>query len=299
VRRLPEKYRTVIVLCELEGKTKKEVAQQLNLPEGTVASRVARARTMLAKQLARHGAAVSGGSLTSVLSEGAAFASLPTSLAASAVKAITQHSAAGVISANVAAITEGVLKAMFLTKLKIGTALVLAVMFLVGGARMLTYHTVAAQPAEPNKQPPNKVVEPPVKAEAKSEPAPPKSDVKVPTNTSSRTKALIQERLETLQKIADRVRLLNERGTVPNEAVRKANLRVYRAELDLCDETAKDRIAILEKFVGVHKEIEDQISNLAKRGVVPTEDMDEARVNRLEAEIELEREKTRCEKQQK
>src|SRR5262245_43146638 len=58
--RLPDKYRVAIVLCDLEGKTRKEAARQLGVPEGTLAARVARGRVMLAKRLARHGLAVSG-----------------------------------------------------------------------------------------------------------------------------------------------------------------------------------------------------------------------------------------------
>src|SRR5262245_9131376 len=52
--RLPDKYRAVLVLCELEGKAIKEAAKQLGVPDGTIASRLARGRTMLAKRLARH-----------------------------------------------------------------------------------------------------------------------------------------------------------------------------------------------------------------------------------------------------
>src|SRR5438067_2006591 len=65
--RLPDRYRAVIVLCELEGKTRKEAARQLGCPEGTVAGRLARARVMFAKRLARHGLALSGGVLAVLL----------------------------------------------------------------------------------------------------------------------------------------------------------------------------------------------------------------------------------------
>src|SRR5439155_12020117 len=78
--RLPDKYRAVIVLCDLEGKTRKEAAQHFHLPEGTVATRLATARTMLAKRLARSGLAVSGGALATILAP-AASAGLPASVA--------------------------------------------------------------------------------------------------------------------------------------------------------------------------------------------------------------------------
>src|SRR5437660_5104173 len=70
--RLPDKYRAVIVLCDLEGKTRKEAAQHFRLPEGTVASRLATARTMLAKRLTRHGLPASGAALATLFSQQAA-----------------------------------------------------------------------------------------------------------------------------------------------------------------------------------------------------------------------------------
>src|SRR5262245_38426607 len=41
---LPAKYREPVVLCELEGGTRRDVARQLRIPEGTLSSRLATAR---------------------------------------------------------------------------------------------------------------------------------------------------------------------------------------------------------------------------------------------------------------
>jgi WD40 repeat protein len=143
--RLPEKYRTVIVLCELEGKTKREAARQLGLPEGTVASRVARARTMLAKRLARHGPAVSGGALAAWLTENVASAGVPTSVVSSTIKAASLP-AAGAISVKVGALTEGVINAMMITKLKkAGAALLLMLVIAALGGGLSVLQTKAAQ----------------------------------------------------------------------------------------------------------------------------------------------------------
>src|SRR5262249_47756180 len=122
--RLPDKYRVAVVLCDLEGKTRPEAARQLGLPEGTVSSRLSRARAMLARRLARHGPELSAGSLAAVLAEGASPAGVPGTLVSSTVRAAGQFAAgsaagAGIVSANVAALTGGVLKAMLLSKLKV------------------------------------------------------------------------------------------------------------------------------------------------------------------------------------
>lgn len=145
--RLPDKYRVPIVLCDLEGRSRKEVARQLQIPEGTLSSRLTTARRMLAKRLARHGLAVSGGGLAAVLSSSAASASVPVALVSSTVKAATfaaaGQAATGIIAVPVAALTQGVLKAMFLTKLKTIMGVMLVVASLCGAAGWI-YQTQAA-----------------------------------------------------------------------------------------------------------------------------------------------------------
>jgi RNA polymerase sigma factor (sigma-70 family) len=154
--RLPDKYRAVIVLCDLEGKTRKEAAWQLGVPEGTVASRRATARTMLAKRLARHGLAVSGGALAALLTEKVASAGAPTSVVSSTIKGVTlvaagQTAATGAISIKVAALTEGVLKSMLVSKVRIATATLLVFAALIGGAGLF-YQTQAADPQKVAKK---------------------------------------------------------------------------------------------------------------------------------------------------
>jgi RNA polymerase sigma factor (sigma-70 family) len=137
--RLPDKYRVPVILCDLEGRTRKEVARQLGWPEGTVAGRLARARQMLAEALTRRGVVLSGTALALELSRNAVSAAAPAALVGSTIKAAlllaAGKAAAGASSARVAALMEGVLQTMVLTKQK--TALVVflvALLVLSGGA---------------------------------------------------------------------------------------------------------------------------------------------------------------------
>jgi RNA polymerase sigma factor (sigma-70 family) len=120
--RLPEKYRQAVVLCELEGRTRKEVARQLGLAEGTLSWRLAAARKMLARRLKRYGPEGASAALATALAN-AASARVPTSLVGVTVRAV-----AGDVPARITALTQEVLKAMLVNKLKKGTV----VLFFLG-----------------------------------------------------------------------------------------------------------------------------------------------------------------------
>jgi RNA polymerase sigma factor (sigma-70 family) len=149
VNRLPAKQRAPFVLCHLEGKTSEQAAQQLGCPLGTVLSRLARARERLRRHLARQGVVLTGGAFALALAENTAAAAVSPALVGSITKAVTlvavgQAAAAGVLSAKVAALTEGVLQAMFLTKLKIATAVLVTTGVIGAGTGGYTYHMAAA-----------------------------------------------------------------------------------------------------------------------------------------------------------
>src|SRR5262245_14772299 len=153
--RLPDNYRAVIVLCDLEGKTRKEVARQLGIPEGSVGGWVARARVMLAKRLSQRGVTLAGGTLAAILAQNVASARVPALVVSNTIKVASflaaRQAVPGLISVRVAALTEGVLKAMFLTRLKRVMAFLIAAVCLggVGTAIVLNQQpeTTKAAPA--------------------------------------------------------------------------------------------------------------------------------------------------------
>jgi uncharacterized protein (TIGR03067 family) len=103
---------------------------------------------MLAKWLVRHNLAISGGALSVALSPSATSACMSVSVVSSTTKAAmlaaAGQTATGLISVQVAALMEGVLKAMFLTKVKSVMGVMLVAASLCGAAGLI-YQTQAAE----------------------------------------------------------------------------------------------------------------------------------------------------------
>jgi RNA polymerase sigma factor (sigma-70 family) len=152
VSRLPVKYRAPVVLCYYEGKTNTEAALQLHWPIGTVKGRLTRARDLLRKRLRRRGLALCASMLIAQLADGTASAAVPAGLTQATIQAALEFAAGsaatgGVIAAPVAALTKGVLQAMWMTKLKVAAVCVLAVGVFGLAAGLLIHAKLAAQPS--------------------------------------------------------------------------------------------------------------------------------------------------------
>jgi RND family efflux transporter MFP subunit len=153
IGRLPERFRAAVVLCYLEGKSVDEAAMLLGCPRGTVASRLARARKRLRGRLAGRGLSVTAGLavLTQANAAPRPFSLIPT-LAAAAMRYGAGGTAAdGVLSPRITALTEEVLRVMYLHKLKTGIVILITFIgiLLVGGSLAVGRHLHADPPSTP------------------------------------------------------------------------------------------------------------------------------------------------------
>jgi RNA polymerase sigma factor (sigma-70 family) len=142
VRRLPAVYREPFVLCCLENVSCAEAARRLGQKEGTVWSRLARARQRLRDRLRRRGVSLPAVLAAAAVSGNTALSAVPARLVALAVGVAT-----GQVPASVAALVDGAAKAAFVWKVK-----PVAVLLLAAGLTAAGLAVVAARPGAAGAQ---------------------------------------------------------------------------------------------------------------------------------------------------
>jgi RNA polymerase sigma factor (sigma-70 family) len=142
LERLPERYRAPFILCYLECLPREEAARRLGLSPGSLHGRLERARDLLRERLTKRGLTLAGVISAAAVGEGVGQAALAPAFVVSSARAAMlltsgRSLADSVISTHVLALTQEVVKTMFLTKLRFGMAAVLCAglfLALIGGS---------------------------------------------------------------------------------------------------------------------------------------------------------------------
>src|SRR5262245_28105778 len=158
IARLPEKYRTPLIQCELINRRQDEVARELGCSVRTIQLRLERAKSLLQKRMAARGLTLTSILLSLMLSPPSEAAAVPPELAASTLRNLLlfvrgQEVVAGTsVAANpVAAKLAGLtIRGMFLTQIRTRIiGVVLALVLAGGGLGAWQVFAYRSEPANP------------------------------------------------------------------------------------------------------------------------------------------------------
>jgi RNA polymerase sigma factor (sigma-70 family) len=156
LNQLPGRWRLPLILCHLEGRTQDEAASQLGWSKSMLRRRLQEARDALARRLRQRGltwsAVLSAVLLSDCVSQAAPGPGLVASTVAAVAGLARGKTAALAASAPVAHLLEGVLKTMFLSKLKLVTAVLFVLSLVTAGMGGLSYATLVTAQADTGQE---------------------------------------------------------------------------------------------------------------------------------------------------
>jgi RNA polymerase sigma factor (sigma-70 family) len=289
VARLPDRYRTPIVLCYFEGLTHDEAAARLSWPVGTVRSRLSRARDQLRGRLTRRGVvapsavgplaawliagqspAMASAAIRAATATSALPVQVPASLARAAVRvAAGQPAAAGSFSAASLSLADGVLTTMMLKKLAVIAGVIVA-LGIGSGTGALLIRGSRAQDSPPAAGATTKTVTKP----------------SVHTPKQPDVDPLLKELIEAARRRLNAQRAYYEEGRITIDRFIAAVADVERVEL-LAAKTDAERRAIRQRRVDLAKEVENREQAELKVGRGTESDLAEAHQARAQAEYDM------------
>lgn len=273
IDRLPGRYRSALILCDLEGLTQEEAARQLGWPAGTVRSRLSRGRQRLRERLTRRGLAPAG--LVSGHAPLAEFA--PDLMVPATVRAALEigsgRSAVGVTTTAIT-LMEGALRIMYASQLKMVMAIVMAGAIFTGtgvvGYRAMGHgQAPAAPPSEPSRS----------AGPSAGKAAPDEAD-------SPEVVELGKARLRTVLLLREMAMELWVAGATDTSELLEVERHYVAIRLEVAG-SDPDRIRFLEEELARLKQIEKQGQQLFRSGQKSQIDLTRCELARLDIEYAL------------